>query len=60
MPKRVNLIGQTFNLLTVLDISSKRDHRGSILWKCQCQCGNITYASSTDLKSGHKKSCGCI
>ena len=30
------------------------------LWECLCDCGNITYASSNHLKSGHTKSCGCL
>ena len=30
------------------------------MWKCRCDCGNITYTSSHKLISGWKKSCGCI
>lgn len=60
MPGKKDLINQKFNLLTVIKDSTKRNAGGSILWECQCDCGNITYASSTDLKSGHKKSCGCL
>jgi len=29
-------------------------------WKCICDCGAITIGSSLDLKSGDKKSCGCL
>ena len=36
-----------------------RVHR-QVLWKCQCDCGGITYVNITDLKSGHTTSCGCI
>ena len=28
--------------------------------KCQCDCGNITYATTSNLNSGHIKSCGCL
>ena len=60
MPKKNNLTGCKFHYLTVLKPTEKRNSGGSILWKCQCDCGNITYATSTELKSGHKKSCGCL
>ena len=58
--KRYDLIGQTFNHLTVIELSEKRGHSRSRLWKCRCDCGNITYTSSNKLISGGKKSCGCI
>ena len=60
MPKKNNLTGYKFHYLTVLKPTEKRNSGGSILWECQCDCGNITYATSTELKSGHKKSCGCL
>ena len=44
----------------VLEETLKRNCKGSIIWKCQCDCGNITTAAATDLKSGHKRSCGCL
>lgn len=54
------IIGEKFNKLTVLNKTDKRTKEGSIIYKCKCECGNITFATSRDLKSGHKKSCGCI
>ena len=30
---------------------------GSILYKCKCECGNITYYTSSDLRKN--TSCGC-
>ena len=60
MPKKNNLTGCKFHYLNVLKPTEKRNSGGSILWECQCDCGNITYATSTELKSGHKKSCGCL
>lgn len=53
------LDGKRFSRLTVIE----RDHtngRGEIVWKCQCDCGNITYVTSNYLVSGHTKSCGCL
>lgn len=60
MSKRINLINCQFNQLIVIEETEKRDTKGSILWKCKCSCGNETLATSTELKSGHKKSCGCL
>lgn len=60
MPRKLNLLGQTFNSLKVVGESSQRDRRGGVMWICECECGNTTLASSSDLRSGHKKSCGCF
>ena len=29
------------------------------MWRCKCDCGNITTASSHEIVSQLKKSCGC-
>lgn len=50
----LDLIGQKFNRLTVIE----RTNDGK--WKCLCDCGNFTYASTTKLKTGHTQSCGCL
>lgn len=58
-----NLIGQTFNRLTVLEKTDKRDSSGSVIWKCECSCANhpIVEVSTRNLKSSTGvKSCGCL
>lgn len=50
--------GQRFNRLTVIEYSYSNDH-GERVWKCKCDCGNISFATSHNLVSGHTKSCGC-
>lgn len=60
MGKKIDLTGQKYNRLTVIKESSKRDSSGCIMWECQCDCGNLTYASSNALRSNHKRSCGCL
>ena len=60
MPRKIDLTNQKFNKLTVIKETSQRNASGSILWECQCECGNKTLASGTELKRGHKKSCGCL
>lgn len=54
-----NLAGLTFNKLTVLETTECRGADGSIVWKCQCECGNIHYASTNSLNTGAIGSCGC-
>ena len=55
-----NIVGKKFNHLLVLEKTDKKSG-GTYLYKCQCDCPkqNIVYVSSSDLKSGHTKSCGC-
>lgn len=54
-----DLTGQKFNKLTVIKLG-KRNSSGQVQWECQCDCGNIVLATTTYLKSGHTKSCGCF
>lgn len=67
MKKRENLEGQKFNRLTVLSLHHKVQHyrngrpNGNMYYyTCMCDCGNITIVSSSFLKSGKVKSCGCL
>jgi len=53
-----SLIGRKFERLTVLEIYGK-NKANNYIWKCQCDCGNITKATTAKLKGGHIKSCGC-
>lgn len=55
---RSNLEGQIFNKLKVVNYFGTID--GRAMWMCECECGNTTVVSTTDLKSGHTKSCGCL
>ena len=59
MGKVINLIGQKFGNLTVLEDTGERKNR-QVVWKCQCDCGNITQVVGGSLRSGHTKSCGCL
>lgn len=55
-----SILGQKFGRLTVIKDSRKRAPNGSVLWECKCDCGNITYKDSSNLKRGHAVSCGCF
>lgn len=54
-----NLIGEKFGRLTVLEQLPERKNK-KIIWKCQCDCGNIINVASIYLKKGNTKSCGCL
>ena len=60
MGRPLDLIGNKYNKLTVIEKTSKRDSSGCIIWKCQCECGATTEASSNALRTNHKRSCGCL
>ena len=57
---KIDLTGQTFNNLEVIKKADEQDGKRT-MWECKCKlCGNMTTATTTELKSGHKKSCGCL
>ena len=59
MPNFIDLTGQRFGRLTVLDISHRLNRR--IIWRCICDCGKETRtATIADLRSGNTRSCGCL
>lgn len=57
--KRIDLAGQRFGRLTVLEFSHKGNN-GQSYWNCQCDCGNKKIESLGHLRSGSVKSCGCL
>lgn len=51
-----NLYGLKFGKITVAErIKNGNRH----LWKCICECGNVTYKRTECLTSGNYQSCGC-
>jgi len=54
-----DLTGQVFGRLTVLAPTEKRSN-SFVVWRCQCECGNITEVSASNLRNGNTKSCGCL
>lgn len=47
-------------LLAVSKILDRKSKNGSMLWKCICDCGNITVVESGGLMRGKIRSCGCL
>lgn len=50
---------QRFGNLIAIKPTSERKH-SSVIWECQCDCGNIHMASAELLLAGKVSSCGCI
>ena len=59
MAKLIDITGQRFGNLTVLEATNKHNVRGIVIWKCQCDCGKITEVVGSSLRNGSTKSCGC-
>ena len=54
-----DLTGKRFNKLVVLHrVENGKGDKSR--WKCVCDCGNETIVSSSNLKAGAVKSCGCL
>lgn len=53
----IDYTGQTFNSLTALIPIGLRGTE--MRWECRCVCGKLHPATSSDLRRGRVKSCGC-
>lgn len=52
--------GDKFGKLTVIE-PTRKENETHVFWKCQCECGSITFVRSTSLLDPHgTRSCGCI
>ena len=67
MTKRLDLTGQTFGILKVIEpdyekekIFNEGKKKKKTFWKCQCDCGNFTTVSTENLRNLHTTSCGCL
>lgn len=56
--KLIDLVGKTFERLTVVEFVKKEN--GYAYWMCECQCGNKKIVSGDSLRNGGIKSCGCL
>ena len=54
----LDLTGHRFGNLIVKAPTSRRRGK-TVIWMCGCDCGATTRVSTSDLKNGHTKSCGC-
>lgn len=56
--KKLDLTGQKYGRLTVLEPAENIGTRTA--WLCRCDCGRETVIPTHRLRSGHTKSCGCV
>lgn len=56
---RIDLTGQRFGRLVVIKDAGYSKHRDRV-WKCKCDCGKTKFATSSCLKLGKTRSCGCV
>ena len=54
----MNIIGDKYGKLTILEFVEKRKRR--FYYLCRCDCGNTTIVSSNALRTGNTRSCGCL
>lgn len=59
MGKLINLLGQKFGRLTVIERLENNKYNNA-RWLCECECGTLTSAITSELKNGKVKSCGCL
>lgn len=57
MPRLIDLTGQKFGKLTVLERDKTRKHTA---WICKCDCGKIISRLGSSLRNGDTLSCGCL
>jgi hypothetical protein len=65
MPKMKDLTNQKIGNLFVIRLYERRKRnngsgRSDTIWECQCDCGKISYPSSSNLlRPSNTKTCGC-
>ena len=62
---KLDLTGQKFTRLLVIEEADEKhqvyyNNKHKTTWKCQCDCGNICYVTTENLRRGDTPSCGCI
>lgn len=55
--KVIDISGQRFGKLTAIE-PIKKD--GKTVWRCLCDCSNVSFFGGGVLRSGNNKSCGCL
>lgn len=56
--RRQSLIGKKFGHLTVIAKSNKRGKANEVYWICQCDCGRVIEANTSNLTGHRMISCG--
>lgn len=56
--KILDLTNKRFNKLLVME--KVKNQNLKTMWKCKCDCGNITFVLTSNLTCNRVKSCGCL
>lgn len=55
-----DITNERFGMLVAIKYDPNRSKTmKQTVWECKCDCGNIIYATISNLKSGNTTSCGC-
>jgi hypothetical protein len=57
VPHKIPMIGKKYGRLTVREEADRSN--GVIRYSCECDCGNTTIASGSDLRFKRRTTCGC-
>lgn len=60
MSKLIDLTGQRFGRLTVIEKAPAKQGCTNAVWLCRCDCGNEVAVLGTVLRRGESQSCGCF
>lgn len=58
MGSKLDLTGERYGRLTVIDVAENRGNKTA--WNCLCDCGNALTVTTGELRRGDTKSCGCF
>lgn len=60
--RRNYIVGNYYGFLKVLEDEGykNKEQKSQRMYKCLCDCGNITSVAGTQLTSGKTRSCGCM
>lgn len=56
----IDLTGQRFGRLTVIEKDTSKGTKRGAFWRCRCDCGKIKTIGSGALRNGLTQSCGCL
>ena len=56
----LNMLDREFGRLYVVNKLPHKTKHGKARWLCQCSCGNLKIAETSNLLNGHVQSCGCL
>ena len=56
----IDLTGQRFGRLVVIERDKETSKKYGTFWKCKCDCGTVKSIASIALRSGLTQSCGCL